>query len=156
MEIEFIGRAPKALKEVIKTSIIETLDHIKQEHNNLEMCVMFVGFEKMRLLNKRTRNINKTTDVLSFPAFSVKAGELLSESDFEEIPAHLGDMAICLPQAKIQADEFKHSQEAEASKLAVHSTLHLMGYDHIKDEDYAVMHPVEKEVEKILKKKKVI
>lgn len=156
MEIEFIGRATKALKMVIEKSIIETLNYIKQKHDNLEMCVMFVGFEKMRILNKRTRNIDKTTDVLSFPAFSVSAGSLLSENEFEEIPAHLGDMAICLPQAKAQAEEYKHSLEAEISKLAVHSTLHLMGYDHIKDEDYEIMHPVELEIEKVLKNKKII
>lgn len=157
MKIEFVNKASLKIKDVVKKSIIETLDFLGQDHKKLELCVMFVGAQEMKDLNKRTRNIDKTTDVLSFPSFSIKAGELLGKKVFaHEEDVHFGDMAICLEVAGEQAKEYGHSLEAEISKLAVHSTLHLMGYDHIKDEDYLEMQPVEEKLEKILKEKKII
>jgi len=63
---------------------------------------------------------------------------------------HFGDMALCLKQTKRQAKEFGVSVEAEIKKLVIHSMLHLMGYDHIKDEDYLVMKKEEERLEKIV------
>ena len=157
MKIEFVNKATLKIKDVVKKSIIETLDYLGQDHKKLELCVMFVDAVEMKDLNKRTRNIDKTTDVLSFPSFSINAGELLGKKMFmHEDDVHLGDMAICLSQAEAQAKEYNQTLESEVSKLAVHGTLHLMGYDHIKDEDFMQMQPVEDAVAKILKTKKII
>ena len=157
MKIEFVNKATLKIKDVVKKSIIENLDYLGQDHKKLELCVMFVDAGEMKDLNKRTRNIDKTTDVLSFPSFSINAGELLGKKVFmHEEDVHLGDMAICLSQAEAQAKEYHQTLEAEISKLAVHSTLHLMGYDHIKDEDFMQMQPVEDAVAKILKAKNII
>lgn len=156
MKIEFVNKASLKIKSVIKKSIKQTLDYLGQDHKNLEICVMFVDGNEMRELNNRTRNIDKTTDVLSFPAFQISAGSLIDNSELGLDTVHLGDMAICLQKAEEQANEFLHSIYAEISKLAVHSTLHLMGYDHIEDIDYAKMQPIELAVEEILKSKKVI
>ena len=157
MKIEFVNKASLKIKDVVKKSVIETLDYLGQDHKKLELCVMFIDSQEMKDLNKRTRNIDKTTDVLSFPSFSINAGELLGKKVFaHKEDVHLGDMAICLSVAEAQAKEYNHSTEAEISKLAVHSTLHLMGYDHIKDEDYMQMQPIEEAIEKRLKEKKII
>jgi probable rRNA maturation factor len=64
---------------------------------------------------------------------------------------HFGDIALCLARCKKQAKEYKVSIESEVKKLIIHSCLHLMGYDHIKDEDFAVMSKKEKELEKKIK-----
>lgn len=156
MKVEFVNKASLKIKRVVKKSILQTLEYLGQSHKNLEVCVMFVSDEEMKDLNNRTRSINKTTDVLSFPAFQLSAGELLNQDVLAEKNIHLGDMAISLAKATEQAISFCHSTEAEVSKLAVHSTLHLMGYDHIQDSDFEKMQPIEVELERILKNKKVI
>ena len=157
MKIDFVNKSAFKLKRVIKRSIQETFEFLKQEHKNLEVCVIFLNEQEMKDLNNRTRQIDRVTDVLSYPCFEIKAGENLElELQAGGKYVHLGDMAICLPQAQRQADEFQTSLSQEISKLAVHSTLHLMGYDHIKDEDYDKMHPIEESVEVILKKKGII
>lgn len=144
MKIEFVNKASLKIKRIIKKSIIHTLIHENQDFRHLEVCVMFVDGTEMKELNKRTRGFDKVTDVLSFPSFDLTAGERLQTPSKGKV--HLGDMAICLQQAKIQAEEFGTSLEKEVSKLAVHSVLHLLGYDHIKDEDFKKMQPKEDEI----------
>lgn len=148
MKIVFVNKASLKLKNVIRKSIKQTLECENQNQKKLEVCVMFVDENEMRELNSRTRNVDKVTDVLSFPAFDLKVGEKVPESGSEIV--HLGDMAICLQRAGEQAEEYSTSLEKEVSKLAVHSTLHLLGYDHIEDVDFQIMQPREDLVAKIL------
>lgn len=148
MKIEFVSKASLKIKRIVKKSIQCTLKHEHQDFKHIEVCVMFVDGEEMQDLNKRTRGIDKVTDVLSFPSFDLKAGEKVQTGLCKNV--HLGDMAICLSQAQVQAKEFETSLEKEVSKLAVHSVLHLLGYDHIKDEDFQKMQPKEDEIAKIL------
>ena len=159
MKVYFVGKADKNLKNIIKKSISISLEVLGQPDKKLEVCVNFVTPEEMKDLNNRTRNIDRVTDVLSYPAFSLKVGELL-DCDNEEIfyggVVHLGDMAICLQRAEEQAKEYDTTLLHEVSKLAVHSTLHLMGYDHIEDCDYKIMQPMEDKIREELIKKKVL
>ena len=146
MNIEFVGkRVSKKLKYKIEKAVTLVLDELKQEHNNLSLSVMFVNEKDMRELNNRTRNIDKVTDVLSYPNFNLKPYETIT-AETEDI---LGDMAICLKQAKRQAKEYKVTLDEEVVKLVIHSTLHLMGFDHIEDADYEVM---QKEEERLASK----
>ncbi len=159
MKVSFVGSATFEIKSVIRKSIVESLKFLGQKTSFLEVCVSFMTGEDIRDLNMRTRNVNKVTDVLSYPAFSLCVGDLIDgedQSDFYGGIVHLGDMAICLDKAKEQAEEYDTTLIEEVSKLAVHSTLHLMGYDHIQDCDYKVMQPKEDEIRKILKTKKII
>lgn len=86
----------------------------------------------IRRLNRRMRGIDRPTDVLSFPALTLAPGRLPGWRDIEpgtgRVP--LGDVAISLPRAAAQAREYGHTQGRELSYLAVHSLLHLLGYDH--------------------------
>ncbi|MBQ3158728.1 MAG: rRNA maturation RNase YbeY, partial [Clostridia bacterium] len=101
---------------------------------------IFMGEKDMRGLNKRTRDIDRVTDVLSYPNFTLAPYETLNvDENAQNGEVLLGDMAICLKQAKRQAKEYKVTVSQEVIKLVIHSTLHLMGFDHIKDEDYEVM-----------------
>lgn len=140
MNIEFVGkRVSKKLKEQIERAVILVLDELKQPHENLSLSINFLGEKDMKELNNRTRNIDKVTDVLSYPNFALKPYEQISEEEFKFGEVILGDMAICLKQAKRQAKEYRVSLESEVIKLVIHSTLHLMGFDHIEDSDYEVM-----------------
>lgn len=92
-------------------------------------------------------NIDRATDVLSFPMFEKDEVEKL-QKEKSIVPEVLGDIIINLSQVKMQADEYGHSFERELAYMLVHGFYHLMGYDHIKEDDKKVMR--EKE-EKVLK-----
>lgn len=102
-----------------------------------EINVMVTDDVAIREINRLQRDIDKATDVLSFPMFELTAGEF--PANWEEMldPATgylpLGDMVISLERAKAQAKEFGHSVKREVGYLTVHSILHLLGYDHIDE-----------------------
>ncbi|MBR3845369.1 MAG: rRNA maturation RNase YbeY [Clostridia bacterium] len=125
------------LKMLIRHTILETLDYEGME-NDAEVSVTFVDDEGIRELNKRFRNMDKPTDVLSFPLLDYE-GES-EEPFFDELCHNLGDIVISLERAMAQANEFGHSFEREVAFLTAHSMLHLLGYDHeLSDEDDADM-----------------
>ena len=88
--------------------------------------VVIASEDEIRALNSEQRGIDRVTDVLSFPMFEGKDKLALDESGV----AFLGSMVICRARAEQQAEEYGHSVDREAAFLAVHSTLHLLGYDH--------------------------
>ena len=100
-----------------------------------EVNVMLTDDAGIQKVNQSMRGVDKPTDVLSFPMFDMPAGSLptigWSDPDTGLIP--LGDMCISLERARNQAEEFGHSVERELSYLAVHSVLHLLGYDHMDE-----------------------
>ena len=124
----------KTIKEVLQT---EGLDL------NYEISVTFVDKDKIRSLNREYRNVDRQTDVLSFP--------MNDDSDIEGMPKMLGDIVICMDVAKEQAENLGHTLKRELMYLTAHSTLHLLGYDHLNDEDKKVMRTREKEVMRNLK-----
>ena len=93
------------------------------------VSVTFVGAEEIRQLNRIYRQKDKVTDVLSFPQF-----DRISDLP-EEGPLCLGDVVICTEQALLQADDFGHSPEREIVYLFVHSLFHLLGYDHMEEDE---------------------
>lgn len=97
-----------------------------------DITILVVDDGMIHEMNRDYRNVDRPTDVLSFPA--AEGEELLSIPD-----VFLGDIAISLPRAKEQAAEYGHSLLRELTFLAVHGSLHLMGYDHMTDEDRAEM-----------------
>jgi len=150
MKIEWTGeKVSYKLKKKVKDVVLVSLEHLEQAHKKIMLSISFVSDEEMKELNNRTRNINKVTDVLSFPNFSLKPFETIDISDKNNYMGKfifLGDMALCLKRAGEQAIEYGVSLEQEVVKLVVHSTLHLMGFDHIQDEDFVVMNKEEEEI----------
>lgn len=110
------------------------------DQERVEISVSFVGEEEIHDLNKLFRNVDHVTDVLSFPQYD----------SMEELPEKgiicLGDVVICSEQTLIQADELGHSPEREILYLFVHSMFHLMGYDHMDDEEKTEMREKEEEI----------
>ena len=94
--------------------------------------------ENIRKYNKEYRNIDKETDVLSFPMFekSELPTIISSKMEFEDV---LGDMIISIERVKEQAKEYGHSFERELAYMVVHSFYHLMGEDHMEEEERLVM-----------------
>lgn len=116
---------------------------------NCEFSVSFADREEIKELNSTYRGVDKVTDVLSFPQFE----------NFNELPENqiicLGDIVICEDRAKEQAEEFGHSYEREIIYLFTHSVLHLLGYDHMDEEEKAEMREREEEVMTELKLKRI-
>ena len=102
-----------------------------------EINVLITDDPGIRAINKASRNIDKPTDVLSFPMFQFTAGELPDDwdefTDLETNLCPLGDMAISLERAMQQAEEYGHSLRREIGYLTIHSILHLLGYDHLDE-----------------------
>ena len=110
-----------------------------------EVSLLFVDDERIRELNRAYRNKDASTDVLSFPQY-----DSIIDNGVEDAYVYLGDVVISIDHAKSQAEEFGHSLEREIIYLAVHSLLHLLGYDHMEDQEKLRMRTQEKEILKEL------
>ena len=109
----------------------------------IEISVLFTDAEGIKQINNDYRNVDSVTDVLSFPQFEYEIPGVL-EVDFEQGSIPLGDIVLNLEKIYSQAEEFGHSREHEAGYLTIHSMLHLLGYDHMIDEDKKIMRDKEK------------
>ena len=100
-----------------------------------EISVLVTGDAGIRQINGDMRGVDAPTDVLSFPMFDLKPGDKPSERDADPATGlvPLGDMCISTERAKAQAKEYGHSNRRELAYLAVHSVLHLLGYDHLDE-----------------------
>lgn len=133
------------ISKIIEESIVNTIK-IFLEEENFEISVLIVDNNFIKELNKNYRNVNKETDVLSFPIFEFKNGKLLEDIVIMEDEIPLGDIVISIEKAAQQAEEFGHSLEREVAYLTVHSVLHLLGFDHVGDDDRKVMREYEEQI----------
>lgn len=103
-----------------------------------EVDVLLTDDEGIHAINKEMRNVDRPTDVLSFPEFEFTPGAPPTEADAELCDVAtgllpLGDMVLSMERIKAQAEEFGHSQRRELAYLVTHSVLHLLGYDHLDE-----------------------
>lgn len=135
----------------IKSKLIEILEcALKEEGVDIpyEVSILFTDNEYIKKLNCEYRKIDKETDVLSFPMLEYTEGKVYKDiykdyifknEDLDDKKLVLGDIVISLEKACEQSMEYGHSFLREVSYLAVHSILHLLGYDHIREDDKACM-----------------
>ena len=118
----------KCIQETLKAEGIDV---------RCEINVLVTDDAGIRIINRESRNLDKPTDVLSFPMFQLEAGD--PPADWKEYQdpdsglVPLGDMCISLERAIAQAEEFGHSVRREVGYLTIHSMLHLLGYDHLDE-----------------------
>ena len=126
-----ISESRKAwIRKVIRTALeAEGVDF----RCEVDVCITDDG--GIREINREMREVDKATDVLSFPVFDLVPGELPDEEDADPCTGlvPLGDMAISMEHVTAQAKEYGHSEKRELSYLVVHSVLHLLGYDHLDE-----------------------
>lgn len=146
------------VNEELKKNIESVIEYtLKEEKVNIpcEVSVIFVDNNEIREINRENRNIDKATDVLSFPMLEYPESRVFKEvyldynfhpSDLDEGNLVLGDIVLSLEKAEEQRIEFGHSFLREAAYLTVHSVLHLLGYDHMKEEEKKVMRKREEEI----------
>ena len=107
-----------------------------------EVDVMLTDDEGIHAVNLEMRGVDRPTDVLSFPAFDLRPGEVPAEEDADPATGlvPLGDMCLSMERVKAQAAEYGHSNRRELAYLVTHSVLHLLGYDHLDEgEEKALM-----------------
>lgn len=141
-----------------KNELFESVCKTAFEYLNLQGdCIVevdFVSEEEIRTLNAQTRNVDRVTDVLSYPALD-EIREFTKrnypfEYDEEEKAVRLGNIIICNEQVSRQAKEYGHSETRESAYLFLHGILHLLGYDHIEEEDKVVMREKEEGILNLL------
>ena len=125
---------PVGLEEQLSTVITAALT-AEQVDVPCEVNVLVTDDAAIHQINLDMRNVDRPTDVLSFPMFELAPGEKpgVEDADPDTGLVPLGDMVLSLERATAQAEEFGHSVEREISYLAVHSVLHLLGYDHMDE-----------------------
>ena len=130
-----------ALDEDRYMKILETIKKVVEINKDYDLSVSFVKQDVIQQLNRDYRNIDKVTDVISFALMDdeIKIHGLEDEQD-------LGDIFICVDQAKTQAQDLNQSLEKELEFLFIHGVLHLLGYDHIEEADEEVMFGLQRKI----------
>lgn len=136
-------------KKLIEKVVTTCFDEENLTNTNLYLNVILTNPETIKQTNQKYRNIDKATDVLSFPMFQKEEiDNLIKESTekAEVVEDVLGDIMISIPRVIEQATEYGHSVERELAYMVVHGFYHVMGYDHIKEEDKVIMRPKEENI----------
>ena len=122
--------AGRKMKVLIEKAVRGTLECEAFERDVI-VSVTFTDNEGIREKNREFRDIDRATDVLSFPMYDMANGDMPEEG----MDCELGDIVLSLERAAEQAEEFSHSYARECAFLTVHSMLHLLGYDHVNSEE---------------------
>jgi len=135
-EIEYLGiEEDKKYEEIIKKVLEKCFKEEKMENSKLYVSITLTTPENIHKINKEYRQVDKETDVLSFPMFEKNEIEEKIEKNKFEHEDVLGDIIISIEKVKGQAQEYGHSFEREFAYMIVHGFYHLMGYDHMEEED---------------------
>ncbi|MGL4774070.1 MAG: rRNA maturation RNase YbeY [Clostridium sp.] len=149
-KIEVTKEFERKVEEVILFALME-----EEVENLCEVSVIFVDNDEIKRINGETRGKDMITDVLSFPMLDYPERKVFkevykeysfSQSDLNGEELVLGDIVLCLERALEQSVEYNHSFEREAFYLTVHSVLHLLGYDHMDEQDKKIMRTREEEI----------
>ena len=149
--IEFNSRIDEKIMQNL-TKVYEAVADFAHLPKRIKVNLSFVDEKTIRKLNKDTRNIDKVTDVLTYPYVELRPKEKLKLSDYklemdpDDNRLLIGDIYICIKRAEEQSKEYGHSLNREMCFLFCHGLLHILGYDHIKKEDEEVMTGLQTEI----------
>lgn len=138
-EIEFLDiKQNEAFIGLIEKVVNACFKEEKLQNINMYLNIILTNPQNIREANKQYRQIDKETDVLSFPMFQKDELEAIIRENQEtprEIEEVLGDVIISIPRVEEQAKEYGHSVERELAYMIVHGFYHILGYDHMQEED---------------------
>ena len=148
IEFEFEDSSWKILHSRIEKYIRKTIEYFHFLNNfnekNANLGVFLVKNEKIKEINNKYRQKDKVTDVISFPYLDCKDGEFLDGNVFENL--YLGDVFCAIDFIKEDCGRNNTNFDENLMRIVIHGILHLIGFDHIKDEDYAIMNKKEDEI----------
>ena len=134
-EIEFLDLEENIEYVDIVNKVINKCFEIEIKNPKIYISIILTTPQNIRKYNNEYRNIDKETDVLSFPMFEADEIKEVVKNENAEIEDVLGDIIISIEKVKEQAVEYGHSFERELAYMLVHGFYHLMGYDHIEEQD---------------------
>ena len=137
-------------EEELIRNVVETVLKEEKIIQDLEIYITLTNNDNIQKINAEHRNIDKPTDVLSFPMFEREEIPNLKEENAEAIETMLGDIIVSVEKVREQAEEYGHSFKRELAYLVTHGMLHLLGYDHMIEEEKTVMRKREEEILAIL------
>ncbi|ABS23255.1 rRNA maturation RNase YbeY [Bacillus cytotoxicus] len=144
--IDFFDETEEVKEEYVNMirELLEKAAQMEGVEDGTELSVTFVDNERIREINRDYRGKDQPTDVISFALEDMGEGEV--EIIGADMPRMLGDLIISIPRTKEQAEEYGHSFDRELGFLALHGFLHLLGYDHMTEEDEKEMFGKQKEI----------
>ncbi len=144
MELDFntCDKTLNKYRAIYKSLIFKTLKHLKLSFEPI-VSVSFVGNDYIHDINRKYRDIDRPTDVISFAFLD---GEDRNQIYKSSGPICLGDIYVSVDKAKEQAMEYGHDLDRELKFLFIHGLLHLLGYDHMRPEDEKVMFKLQDEI----------
>lgn len=140
----------KKYEQIINKVVKKCFEIENLENSKLYISITLTTPDNIQKINKKYRKIDKPTDVLSFPMFEKEEIDEKTKNQDFKIEDVLGDIVISIEQVKLQASEYEHSFERELAYMIVHGFYHLMGYDHMVEEDKKIMRKKEENVLNVL------
>lgn len=143
---EYESDIDSALQKTLSDIIVYAM---KTEHftGDYEVSLSVVSADQIRELNADFRQIDRITDVLSFPMYEREELDEIEENrEYEDYEVNIGDIVLCYDRAAEQAEEYGHSLKREICYLVTHSIFHLLGYDHMEEEEKQMMRTREEQV----------
>ena len=151
IEISYNQVEKEANEEEIIQKVVKTVLELEGIKHDVNVYITLTNNEEIHQINKEYIDVDRPTDVLSFPMYEREEIAKLREEKINEIEEILGDIIISIPKIKEQAEEYGHSYERELAYLTTHGMLHLLGYDHMIEEENVVMREHEEAVLAVLK-----
>lgn len=145
LEVQYLDIEENKEYEMVLNRVINKCFE-EEKLKNLYISITLTNPENIQKINKEYRNIDRATDVLSFPMFEKDEIEEVCKMDLNGLQQVLGDVIISVEQVKKQAEEYGHSFERELAYMAVHGFYHLMGYDHMKENEKKEMREKEENI----------
>ena len=133
-------------EEVIIKKVVQAVLEEEKIVHDLYINITLTNNEEIHVINKQYRDVDRPTDVLSFPMYEREEISALRKKDNIFAEEILGDIIISIPKVREQAEEYGHSFERELAYLTTHGMLHLLGYDHMIDEEKEQMRKREEEI----------
>lgn len=150
VEIEIKDVETRKIEEEIIKKVVSTVLEEEGIKHELDIYITLTNDEEIHKINKEYRDVDRPTDVLSFPMFEREEIDSLKQAKEDDVEEILGDIIISIPRVISQAEEYGHSYERELAYLTTHGMLHLLGYDHMVDDEKAIMREHEEAVLSIL------
>ena len=142
LDIEEKEEYDRTIKKVVEKCFEEE----DMQDSKLYITITLTNEQNIKEINNKYRNIDKETDVLSFPMFEREELEKIIKNKIYDHEDVLGDIVISIPRVEMQAEEYGHSFERELSYMVVHGFYHLMGYDHMEEKEKEEMRAKEEQV----------
>lgn len=144
--IDCLPNEEKLIKDVVEKVLFE-----EKVLSDVDVYITLTNNQEIHKINKEYRDVDRPTDVLSFPMYERDEIYKLKEETNDNVEKILGDIIVSIEKVKEQALEYGHSFERELAYLVTHGMLHLLGYDHMIEEEQKIMRKREEEILGILK-----